>query len=119
LKDVALAFDWHDAPYYGKPVTGWSERSTSGERASLLLPNCTPKRGLTLCIVPLESREDLPALVLELLGQIHSYVKGKAYIAFDNGFQDKELIEELKLRKIPFILPLRDTAKLEIGKAGG
>ncbi|MGQ9515216.1 MAG: transposase, partial [Thermoproteota archaeon] len=72
----------------------------------------TPKRRLTLCILPLESREGLPGLVLGLLGRIQRHVKGIAYVAFDNGFQDEELMEGLLERKIPFILPLRDTTKL-------
>jgi IS4 transposase len=38
---------------------------------------------------------------------------GVAYVVFDNGFQSNELIEELQKRRIPFILPLRGTVKLE------
>jgi hypothetical protein len=66
-----------------------------------------------LCIVPLSSREGLSELVLGLLTRIRRWVKRLGYVAFDNGFQSKELILELQRRGISFILPLRDTVKLE------
>jgi len=61
--------------------------------------------------LPLESNEGLLGIVLELLGWIQSYVKGIAYLAFDNGFQYKKLLEELQRHNVPFILPLHNTAK--------
>jgi len=116
LKDVALAFDWHDAPYYGEPIAGVvgtkRKHGTNFAFSFLTASVLTPKRRLVLCMIPLESRDGLPELVLGLLERIRSYVKGIAYVVFDNGFQDKELIDGLQLRKIPFILPLRDTTKL-------
>lgn len=109
LKDVALAFDWHDAPYYGEPIAGVvgtkRKHGTNFAFSFLTASVLTPKRRLVLCMIPLESRDGLPELVLGLLERIRSYVKGIAYVVFDNGFQDKELIDGLQLRKIPFILP--------------
>ena len=117
FKDVALAFDWHDAPYYGKPTPGMigtkpklgSCYAFSFLTASIL----TAGRRLVLCIVPLQSREGLPALVLALIGDVKRWVDGLGYVAFDNGFQNSELILELQRRKINFILPLRETVKLK------
>ena len=117
LKDVALAFDWHDRPYYGEPALGVvgtkRKRGTNFAFSFLTASVLTPGRRLVLCVVPLASRDGLPKLVFGLLERIRKLVKGIAYVAFDNGFQDKELIEGLQERKVPFILPLRDTQKLE------
>jgi hypothetical protein len=116
LRDVALAFDWHDEPYYGKPIAGMvgtqHKRGTCHAFSFLTASILTPKRRLTLCVLPLESRENLHILVLELLERIQRLVKGIAYVAFDNGFQDRELMEGLRGRQINFILPLRDTTRL-------
>ena len=117
FKNLALAFDWHDESYYGKPVPGMvGTRPTRGTcyafsfiTASIL----TPGRRLVLCIVPLSSRMGLSELVLALLTRIRRHVKGVKYVAFDNGFQSSELILELQKRRIPFIMPLRDTVKLK------
>jgi hypothetical protein len=54
--------------------------------AFLTVSILTTKRRLTLCILPLKSREGLQELVLELMGRIKSYVRSIAYIAFDNSF---------------------------------
>jgi hypothetical protein len=73
----------------------------------------TAGRRLVLCIVPLSSREGLSELVLGLIARIQRRVKGIGYVAFDNGFQSGELMLELQKRRIAFVLPLRDTARLE------
>jgi len=116
LKDVAVAFDWHDQPYYGKPVAGMvgtkPKRGTYHAFSFLTASVLTAGRRLTLCIIPLASREGLPTLVLALIERIQRRVKRIGYMAFDNGFQSSELILELQKREIPFILPLRDTVKL-------
>lgn len=117
FRNLALAFDWHDVPYYGKPVLGMvGTRPTRGTCCAfsfLTVSILTPGRRLVLCIVPLSSRMELSGLVLALLARIRRHVKGIRYVAFDNGFQNSELILELQKRRIPFILPLRDTVKLE------
>jgi len=100
LKDVALAFDWHDSPYYGEPVPGTvgtkRKHGTNFAFSFLTASVLTPKRRLVLCIVPLAPRDGLPKLVFGLLERIRKLVKGIAYVAFDNGFQDKELMEGLR-----------------------
>lgn len=117
LRDVAVALDWHDQPYYGKPMLGMvgtqPKRGTCHAFSFLTASILTAGRRLALCIVPLTSREDLSTLVLALIERIQGYVKRIGYVAFDNGFQSSELILELQRRRIPFILPLRDTVKLE------
>ena len=117
FKNVALAFDWHDEPYYGKPVPGMvgtqPKRGTCYAFSFLTASILTPGRRLVVCIVPLSSREGLSKLVLGLIARIQRRVKGIRYVAFDNGFQSSELMLELQKRQVPFILPLRDTGKLE------
>ena len=117
FKNVALAFDWHDEPYYGKPVPGMvgtqPKRGTCYAFSFLTASILTPGRRLVVCIVPLSSREGLSELVLGLIARIQRRVNRIGYVAFDNGFQSSELIEELQKRRISFILPLRDTVKLE------
>lgn len=117
LKEVAVAFDWHDRPYYGSPATEGvvgckPKRGASYAYSFLTASIITPGRRLVLCLLPLVGREGLPELVLGLLGHIRRYVKRIAYAAFDNGFQDAELLEGLQRRGVPFILPLRKTVKL-------
>jgi hypothetical protein len=117
FKDVAVAFDWHDEPYYGKPMPGMvgtqPKRGTCYAFSFLTASILTAGRRLVLCIVPLSSREGLSVLVLELVARVKMWVKGLAYVALDNGFQSSELMLELQGRGIPFILPLRDTVKLK------
>jgi putative transposase len=117
FKNLALAFDWHDESYYGKPVPGMvgtqPKRGTCYAFSFITASILTPGRRLVLCIVPLSSRMGLSELVLELLGRIRRHVKGVKYVAFDNGFQSSELILELQKRRISFIMPLRDTVKLK------
>jgi len=117
LKDVGVAFDWHDQPYYGKPVLGMAgaqpKRGTCYAFSFLTASILTPGRRLVLCIIPLTSREGLSALVLGLIARIRKRVEGIGYVAFDNGFQCRELIQELQRGRIRFIIPLRDTVKLK------
>jgi hypothetical protein len=117
FKDVAVAFDWHDVPYYGRPMLGMvgtqPKRGTCYAFSFLTASILTAGRRLVLCIVPLSSREGLSGLVLGLVARVKRWVKGLAYVAFDNGFQSSELILELQGHEIPFILPLRDTVKLK------
>jgi hypothetical protein len=117
FKDVALAFDWHDEPYYGKPMSGMvgtqPKRGTCYAFSFLTASILTAGRRLVLCTVPLASREGLPALVLGLITRIERWVKRIGYVAFDNGFQSSELMLELQKHEIPFVLPLRDTVKLK------
>ena len=117
LKDVAVAFDWHDQPYYGKPVPGMvgtqPKRGTCYAFSFLTASILTPRRRLVLCITPLTSRGSLPALVLALIKRIQRRVGRIGYVVFDNGFQDSGLVEELQRRGVPFILPLRNTVKLK------
>ncbi len=117
LKDVAVAFDWHDQPYYGKPMPGMigtqPKRGTCYAFSFLTASIITAGRRLVLCILPLTSREGLPTLLFALIGCTQRRVEGIAYVAFDNGFQSSELILGLQKRRIAFILPLRDTVKLK------
>ena len=117
LKNVGVAFDWHDQPYYGQPMHGMvgtqPKRGTCYAFSFLTASILTPGRRLVLCIVPLTSRQGLSTLVLGLITRVQKRVEGLAYVAFDNGFQDSELIQELQKRRIPFILPLRDTVKVK------
>jgi hypothetical protein len=117
FRNLALAFDWHDVPYYGKPthgVVGTKPKRGACYAFSFLTASIlTPGRRLVLCIVPLQSRMGLPGLVLAIIARIRRHVKGIRYVAFDNGFQSSELILELQKRRVPFILPLRDTVKLK------
>ena len=117
LKRAALAFDWHDRPYYGEPavegVVGVKPKRGSSYAFSFLTVSIiTSGRRLTLCIVPLTGRRGLPKLVLGLLQHIRRYVNGVAYVAFDNGFQDSELLKGLLGQGIPFILPVRKKVRL-------
>lgn len=117
LKRSALAFDWHDRPYYGSPVTRGvvgvkPKRGTSYAFSFLTASVITSRRRLVLCAIPPKGRKGLTRLVLELLERIRRYVRRIAYAAFDNGFQDSELLKGLLDRGIPFILPLRKTARL-------
>jgi hypothetical protein len=119
LKKVALAFDWHDRPYYGSPKTKGvvgtrPKRGTSYAFGFLTCSVITPRKRLTLCAVPLTKRGGLTSLVLALLERVLGrYTKRKVtYVAFDNGFQDAELLRQLVERGIPFIMPLRATTKL-------
>ena len=117
LKNVGLAFDWHDQPYYGRPVPGMvgtqPKRGTCYAFSFLTASILTSGRRLVLCVIPLTSREGLPTLVLGLIKRIQRLVGRIGYVAFDNGFQDSELVKELQRRRITFILPLRDTVKLK------
>ena len=117
LKDVAVAFDWHDQPYYGKPTSGMvgtqPKDGTCYAFSFLTASILTPGRRLVLCIVPLTSRIGLSTLVLGLIARVQKRVEDIGYVAFDNGFQDSELIKELQKRRVRFILPLRDTVKLK------
>jgi len=117
FKDVAVAFDWHDQPYYGKPMPGMvgtqPKHGTCYAFSFLTASILTPGRRLVLCVVPLTSRIGLVDLVLALIERIRKRVDGIGYVVFDNGFQCKELIQELQNRRIRFIIPLRDTVKLK------
>jgi len=117
FKNLALAFDWHDEPYYGKPMIGMvgtkPKRGACYAFSFLTASILTAGRRLVLCIVPLSSREGLSELVLGLTARVQKWVKGLGYVVFDNGFQSSELMLELQKRRINFILPLRDTAKFE------
>lgn len=117
LKRVAIAFDWHDRAYYGSPntegVVGTKpKRGTSYAFSFLTVSVITPGKRLVISVLPLRGRKDLPEIVLGLLGHIRRYVKRIAYVAFDNGFQDSELLKGLLEKGPPFILPLRKTVKL-------
>jgi len=117
FKDVGVAFDWHDLPYYGKPTLGMvgaqPKDGTCYAFSFLTASILTPGRRLVLCIVPLTSRNSLVSLVLGLIARIQKRVDGIGYVAFDNGFQDSELIQELQNRQISFIIPLRETVKVK------
>ena len=117
FKDVGVAFDWHDLPYYGKPMLGMvgtqPKDGTCYAFSFLTASILTPRRRLVLCIMPLTSRIGLVDLVVALLERIQKRVDGIGYVAFDNGFQDSGLIQELQNRRISFILPLRETVKVK------
>jgi len=117
LTNVAIAFDWHDVRFYGKHnkegVVGTKpERGTSYAYCYLTVSIITPGKRLVLAVVPLQSRDELWQIVLPLLDQVLQDVKAISYVAFDNGFQDSNLLQALIDRNIPFIIPLRDTVKL-------
>jgi putative transposase len=118
LNKVAIAFDWHDKRFYGKHNTKGvlgtkPERGTSYAYSYLTVSIITPRKRLVLAVLPLETRKGLPQLVLSLLGFLMmQYVKNLFYVAFDNGFQDSQLLQALIDRNIPFVIPLRDTVKL-------
>lgn len=91
LKNAAVAFDWHDRPYYGAPhtegVVGTKpKRGTSYAFIFLTVSVITPGKRLVISVLPLRRRKNLPEIVLGLLGHIRRYVKRIAYVAFDNGF---------------------------------
>jgi hypothetical protein len=118
LKKGAVAFDWHDCPYYGMPavegvVGAKPKRGTSYAFSFLTASIITPGRRLVICLLPLTGRRELPKLVFGLLTQVKRCVKRIAYVTFDNGFQNSELLRGLLERDIPFILPLRRTVKLK------
>lgn len=119
LKSAALAFDWHDQPYYGSPHTegvvgAKPNRGTSYAFSFLTVSVITPKKRLVLAILPLKGREEIPKIVLHLLTCVTTrYLKSLDYVAFDNGFQDSDLLKALTEQGTPFILPLRKTVKLK------
>jgi len=117
LNKAALAFDWHDQPYYGshhtQGVIGTKPKDgTAYAYCYLTVSIITPKKRLVLAVLPLKTRDDLPQLVLSLLNLMMQYVKNLAYVAFDNGFQDSKLLQALIDRNVPFVIPLRYTVKL-------
>jgi hypothetical protein len=118
LDKAAIAFDWHDQPYYGshktEGVIGTKPKDgTSYAYSYLTVSVITPRKRLVLAVLPLNPRDGLPQLVLKLLCFLMTqYIKNLAYVVFDNGFQDSELIQALVDRNVPFVIPLRDTVKL-------
>jgi hypothetical protein len=117
LNKAAIAFDWHDQPYYGSQKTegviGTKPKDgTSYAFCYLTISVITPRKRLVLAVLPLKTRDGLPQIVLSLLHLMMQYVKNLAYVAFDNGFQDSELLQALLDRNVPFVIPLRDTVKL-------
>jgi hypothetical protein len=119
LNKAALAFDWHDQPYYGshhtQGVIGTKPKDgTAYAYCYLTVSVITPKKRLVLAVLPLNSRDGLPQLVLALLCFLMTqYITNLAYVAFDNGFQDSKLLQALINRGVPFVIPLRDTVKLQ------
>jgi hypothetical protein len=117
LDKAAIAFDWHDQPYYGshqtQGVIGTKPKDgTSYAYSYLTISVITPKKRLVLAVLPLKTRDNLPQVILPLLDCVMQYVKNLAYVAFDNGFQDSQLLHALIDRNVPFVIPLRDTVKL-------
>jgi len=117
LNKAAIAFDWHDQPYYGshqtEGVIGTKPKDgTSYAFCYLTVSVITPRKRLVLAVLPLKTRDGLAKIVLSLLDHMMQCVKNLAYAAFDNGFQDKELFLALIERGVPFVIPLRDTVKL-------
>jgi glucose-1-phosphate thymidylyltransferase len=87
VKNVALAFDWHDAPYYGKPaagVVGTKPKDGTCHAFSFLTASIlTPKRRLTLRILlkpslrgELEITEAIQILLDEGFNVGHDFIEG-------------------------------------------
>jgi len=117
LNKAAIAFDWHDQPYYGshktQGVIGTKPKDgTSYAYSYLTVSVITPKKRLVIAVLPLKTRDSLPQVILPLLDYVMQYVKNLAYVAFDNGFQDSQLLQALIDRNVPFVIPMRDTVKL-------
>lgn len=117
LNKAAIAFDWHDQPYYGshqpQGVIGTKPKDgTSYAYSYLTVSVITPKKRLVIAVLPLKTRDNLPQVILPLLDYVMQHVKNLAYVAFDNGFQDSALLQGLIDRGVPFVIPLRDTVKL-------
>jgi hypothetical protein len=117
LDKAAIAFDWHDQPYYGshktEGVIGTKPKDgTSYAFCYLTVSVITARKRLVLAVLPLKTRDGLTQIVLSLLDLMMQYVKNLAYVAFDNGFQDSLLLQVLLDRNVPFVIPLRDTVKL-------
>lgn len=118
LDKVALAFDWHDIPYYGshqtEGVIGTKPKNGTAYAFSFLTVSIlTPRKRIVLAVIPLKSRNNLPATVLQLLSHVKQRIKSLLYVAFDNGFQDSQLLQALINQQTPFVIPLRDTVKLQ------
>lgn len=118
LDKVALAFDWHDLPYYGshqtEGVIGTKPKNGTAYAFSFLTVSVlTPHKRIVLAVLPLKTRNDLPTTVLVLLNHVTLRVKSLLYVAFDNGFQNSQLLQALINQQIPFVIPLRDTVKLQ------
>lgn len=117
LDKAAIAFDWHDQPYYGlhktEGIVGTKPKDgTAYAFCYLTVSVITPKKRLVLAVLPLKTRDNLAQVVLPLLHLMMQYIKDVAYVAFDNGFQDSLLLKALSDRNVPFVIPLRDTVKL-------
>ena len=117
LDKAAIAFDWHDQPYYGshqtEGVVGTKPKDgTAYAYCYLTVSVITPKKRLVLAVLPLKTREGLTQIVLSLLNLMMQYVKNLAYAAFDSGFQDSELLQAFSDRNVPFVIPLHYTVKL-------
>lgn len=117
LDKAAIAFDWHDQPYYGshktEGIVGTKPKDgTAYAFCYLTVSVITPKKRLVLAVLPLKTRDNLAQVVLQLLHLMMQYIKDIAYVAFDNGFQDSQLLKALLDRNVPFVIPLRDTVKL-------
>ena len=118
LDKVAIAFDWHDIPYYGslqtEGVVGTKPKNGTAYAFSFLTVSVlTPHKRIIIAVIPLKTKNNLPTTVLELLNYVKQKVKSLLYVAFDNGFQDSQLLQVLIDQKIPFVIPLRDTTKLQ------
>jgi len=64
LKNAAVAFDWHDRPYYGAPHTEGvvgtkSKRGTSYAFSFLTVSIITPGKRLVISVLPLRARASL------------------------------------------------------------
>jgi hypothetical protein len=69
-KNVAIAFDWHDAPYYGKQIAGVVGTQP---KDMLRLPNCKhPNYKEEANALPPRIWEGLQELVLELMERIEA-----------------------------------------------
>jgi hypothetical protein len=115
----ASAFNWHDQPHYGSHQTEGAADTTPKDGTSytysyLTVSVITPKKRLILAVPPPKTRGGLPQLALALLDFLNiQYIKNLAYVAFDNGFQDSQLLQALIDRNVPFVISLRDTIKLQ------
>jgi len=118
LDKVAVAFDWHDQPYYGshqtEGVIGTKPKNGTAYAFSFLTVSVlTQHKRIVLAVIPLKSRKNLPITVLQLLNHVKQRIKSLLYVAFDNGFQDSQLLQALINQQTPFVIPLRDTVKLQ------
>lgn len=99
-RQVALAFDTTDEPYYGKPAGLWIHPYTPVQGSTgcfkFITVSCTDKHNkLILGSLPVHIGANITKLVMEMIEHAQHYVNIDI-VLFDRGFDDYKLVEALQ-----------------------